>query len=301
LDLSRTIRAYHNEAAGEHHRYRSWEHCYGYFRQARERGLARERDHAALQLAFYLASWGMYRGSSFLLQHTYTVHRGIIDLVAEKQFDAPWSTDLGASAGDTRFVPKVHDLIEGIRTAYRPFVPATGSAQPTDTLITKIILGTFGCLPACDRYFVDGFKSQGFEYSYLNDNLIGRLLRFCQSNLPQLREEQAGIERASGIRYPLMKLVDMYFWQLGYEADMNAPRQRPTERTAQEPRKQSVYEEIIARFMAQGARSAQVSVEGMNTATLRAGLRRELKGINGVRLVQRGAETYLIRLTATKR
>lgn len=82
---------------------------------------------------------------------------------------------------------------------------------------------------------------------------------------------------------------------------MNPARQRPAERTAPETRKQSVYEEIIARFIAQGVRSAQVSVESINTATLRAGLRRELKDVDGVRLAQRGAETYLIRLTAPKR
>lgn len=31
-------------------------------------------DYLSLQLAFYLASWGMYRGSSFLLQKYYRVH-----------------------------------------------------------------------------------------------------------------------------------------------------------------------------------------------------------------------------------
>ena len=31
--------------------------------------------------------------------------------------------------------------------------------------------------------------------------------------------EQAGIEESSGVHYPLMKLVDMYFWQIGYEMD----------------------------------------------------------------------------------
>jgi hypothetical protein len=227
VSLSGAIQAYYGDAASEHHRYRSWEYCYGYFRQARPQGLAAGRDHAALQLAFYLASWGMYRGSSFLLQHAYTVHRGVIDLIAEERFDALWETDIGSSAADVRFLPEVRDLIAEIRTAYRPFAPATGSTQPTDTLITKVVLGTFGCLPACDRYFIDGFKSEGFEYSSLNDKFVGRILRYCQNHLPELQEEQAGIEQRSGIRYPLMKLVDMYFWQIGYEKDVNPPDSNP--------------------------------------------------------------------------
>jgi hypothetical protein len=221
VTVHRVIQAYYGDAVGEHHRYRSWEHCYGYFRRARSGGLAGDRDHAALQLGFYLASWGMYRGSSFLLQHAYTVHRGVIDLVAERRFDALWGADLGAGATDGQFVPQVRELVAGIREAYRPFVPATGSTQPTDTLITKVVLGTFGCLPACDRYFNDGFKMEGLKYPSLNDDFVKLILGFCQGHLPELQIEQANIERSSGVRYPLMKLVDMYFWQIGYEKGTN--------------------------------------------------------------------------------
>jgi len=298
VSLSRAIHAYYGDAVSEHHRYRSWEYCYSYFRQARQHDPTRDRDHSALQLAFYLASWGMYRGSSFLLQHAYTVHRGIVDLIAEKRFDALWDADFGAGATDAQFLPQVRGLIDGIRMAYRPFAPTTGSAQPTDTLVTKVVLGTFGCLPACDRYFIDGFKCEGFEYSSLNDKFIGRLLRFCQGHLAELQEEQASIERRSGIRYPLMKLVDMYFWQLGYEKDANPMSHELSERTIPGRGSQSLYAEIVARFMAQDARSVEVSVESVKTLTLRAGLRRALEVVEGVRLVQRGEKTYLLRQAA---
>jgi hypothetical protein len=39
---------------------------------------------------------------------------------------------------------------------------------PTDTLITKIMLGTVACSPACDRYFIAGFKAEGYAFSYFN-------------------------------------------------------------------------------------------------------------------------------------
>jgi len=38
-----------------------------------------------------------------------------------------------------------------------------------------------------------------------------------------------------------------------------------------------------------------VSIEGMKPATLRAGLRRALKGNEDVKMAQRGEETYLVR------
>src|SRR5262245_15461814 len=45
--------------ADPHHRFRLWEHCYAYFQRGQN-----DCDLASLHLAFYLASWGMYRGSS---------------------------------------------------------------------------------------------------------------------------------------------------------------------------------------------------------------------------------------------
>ena len=96
-----------------------------------------------------------------------------------------------------------------------------------------------------------------------------------------------------------MKLVDMYFWQIGYEKDLNPSSSNVTERTIPRRRSRSMYAEIIWRFMAQGARSVQVSAEGVGTATLRAGLRAEIRNCGAdVKLVQRGEKTYLVRAEA---
>jgi hypothetical protein len=66
----------------EHHRYRSWEHCYRYFQKASPSRLSKDRDDAAIRLGFYLASWGMYRGKSFLLQRAKISPRGSADVEA---------------------------------------------------------------------------------------------------------------------------------------------------------------------------------------------------------------------------
>lgn len=46
------------------------EHCYKCFHDARNNSTP-DLDYLSLQLAFYLASWGMYREASFLLQKDY--------------------------------------------------------------------------------------------------------------------------------------------------------------------------------------------------------------------------------------
>ena len=79
-------------------------------------------------------------------------------------------------------------------------------------------MGTLGCLPACDRFFIDGFRRKGFKYSYLNGKFIDCVLEFCHDNTSNLRNEQIRIKRSRGVTYPFMKLVDMYFWQIGFKA-----------------------------------------------------------------------------------
>ena len=212
-DIHQKVRAYHNElAANLHHRYRSWEHCYGYFQKATPGGILERRDHAALQLGFYLASWGMYRGSGFLLQHSYSVHLAVVDCLASPAFRPLWEPDIGSKAKHRALASIVLAAVEAVRHAYAP------AGEATDTLISKVLLGTLGCLPACDRLFIDGFKRKGFRYSTLNEQFVHCVLQFCRDNLRELQNEQVRIEKSSGVTYPLMKLVDMYFWQVGYEA-----------------------------------------------------------------------------------
>ena len=45
-------------------------------------------DYLSLQLAFYLASWGMYRGSSFLLQKDYRVHIPVVREILRNKYDS---------------------------------------------------------------------------------------------------------------------------------------------------------------------------------------------------------------------
>lgn len=218
MDIKNTIKSYYDPIKlVDHHRYCSWEHCYKYFRQLSSDNIATERDHAALQLGFYLASWGMYRGSSFLLQNAYTVHRGVIDLLVEERFKPLWDQEFGIGGDNKEIMSIIMDAVEAIRFAYHTFAPNNRSRQPTDTLVTKIILGTFGCLPACDRYFIDGLKTSGLSFSCLNQQFFQLISKFCCNHLGELLEEQKIIETERGIRYPLMKLVDMYFWQIGFD------------------------------------------------------------------------------------
>lgn len=77
---------YDDARANENGRSRSWEHCYRVFRDART-DPSPDYDYLSLHLAFYLASWGMYRGSSFLLQKDYKVLSPIVEEILKPEYD----------------------------------------------------------------------------------------------------------------------------------------------------------------------------------------------------------------------
>lgn len=212
-DIGPKIAAFYGRAAaGAHHRYRSWEHCYRFFRTSGREAVRTNTNIAALQLGFYLASWGMYRGSSFLLLHDYVIHESVIERLASTEFDQLWKIEIGSEPSDQRLVELILAAVNSVKESYRPYGDAT------DTLATNVLLGTLACLPACDRYFIEGFKKSGRQYSYLNSRFVERIIEFCVANIAELNRQRTNILRNGGMHYPAMKLADMYFWEVGFAA-----------------------------------------------------------------------------------
>ena len=153
---------YNNLKAGENGRYRSWEHCYSYFIKGRS-SKEIDYDYLSLQLAFYLASWGMYRGSSFLLQKDYKVHIPVVKELLSKKYDALAGIECidFRKESNQRLLQDIDLFLEQYYDKIRREVKAQElKNQLSFTLITKILMGTLGCVPAYDRYFIAGIKNQ---------------------------------------------------------------------------------------------------------------------------------------------
>ena len=86
-ELISAAQAFYDDArANENGRSHSWEHCYRVFRDART-DPSPDYDYLSLHLAFYLASWGMYRGSCFIFHKDYKVHTPIVEKVLKPEYD----------------------------------------------------------------------------------------------------------------------------------------------------------------------------------------------------------------------
>jgi hypothetical protein len=190
------------------HRYKSWEHCYKAFSNKNE-----TNELLALHLGFYLASWGMYRGSSGLLWKDYNVHSGAVKII--KDYDN-LRVDSFEHFPSTQNVLEVFNKLKEYYFSIEYYKEdQKKKITATDTLISKIILGTLGCMPAFDRYFNLGFFNK--EYSLLNEKSLTMIWQKALYIRPQLESIQEWILQNNGFLYPPMKIMDMFYWQTGFD------------------------------------------------------------------------------------
>ncbi len=218
-DLISTIKRYSDGIfTDEFHRYKSWEICNDAF------NTFPQIDAHTLHLAFYLASWGMYRGSSGLLQKNHLIHQKTVDLIFEN------GQHLNCNSDNEIVKEQIQDIIKlknSLSEIYSSINYSRGNKHdipitPTDTLISKIMLGTLACAPAYDRYFIDGLKSRKFQYFTFNEKSLIELFNFIDINSSEIEECQDYLMKGTKKHYSIMKIIDMYFWQLGYEKEISA-------------------------------------------------------------------------------
>ena len=218
IDAAQTF--YDDARANENGRSRSWEHCYRVFRDART-DPSPDYDYLSLHLAFYLASWGMYRGSSFLLQKDYKVLVPIVEKVLKPEYDCLF----GLACTDVRnsdVWEQMKKLSDDIADHFDPIRDEVAgrkvASSVSPVLITKILMGTLGCVPAYDRFFQDGAKYLGLEHNSYKEKSLRELADIYEAHNDRLEEARRGM-RTEDLVYPQMKLLDMGLWQVGFEKD----------------------------------------------------------------------------------
>lgn len=189
--MKKYVDIYINELHTDNHRYLSWEHCYKAFGNS-----GNSVDYLALHLAFYLASWGMYRGSTTLLQKDYKVHYEVVKFIKPIALERESFQNL----------VEVQKLMKEIAQAYDKV-----GVKASKTLQTKVLLGTLGCFPALDRFFIDGWNLI-CESNPTEENIFN----FALEHIHEIEDCQKIVNR--DMIYPPMKIVDMYFWQKGFDA-----------------------------------------------------------------------------------
>ena len=109
-------------------RYQSWEHCKNFFDnnkfpiedfykadltledwKNKEKEIEKDEcnknklDSMCLHLAFYLASWGMYRGSAFILQYDYRKHKKAVLTLLQGKYEHLWIVNKDSQDSEDKF------------------------------------------------------------------------------------------------------------------------------------------------------------------------------------------------------
>lgn len=197
-----------NKGRQPEERYSSFDYCYNYFYSFYQENKISELDSpenmqmSCLQLGFYLASWGMMRGSSFLLEKSVKNYVKLIETISKSDNEL-WEID-----ADNYNEINIQLLLK----CKLDIINALGKENnPSDTLITKIMLGVFGNVPAFDQYFCKGFKMYTF-----NEKSLLKLKEFYDEKKDSF-EDYGPIytydfltAKDTHIPYTKAKLLDMY-------------------------------------------------------------------------------------------
>jgi hypothetical protein len=211
------------------HRYASFDYCFNYFRSFKENNhlpdLATKEnvEKSCLHLGFYLASWGMFRMSGKLGQEASAKHfKNLIDAISKNEcpFAEAWDID----ASDYRKNP-TRILLQNCFKKISGLVMQKSQKQDR-TLVTKIMLGIFGCVPAFDGFFTKTFKAlykeQGCAFTAFNDAALLKLDDFYKNHadiIAELGKETKTLDFETGNFtdrcYKQAKIIDMIGFQKG--------------------------------------------------------------------------------------
>ena len=223
--INQGLKFYNKLREDENGRYRSWEYCYKIFNDAHISDKVDNDfiDYLCLHLSFYLASWGMYRGSSFLLQRDYKVHKPVIEELLKEEYDSLWGIAINEykiihnQKKLEKLVKRIKEIYNEIRLSVKETIPKN---ELSDTLVTKVLMGTLGCVPAYDRYFVSGIRNEKAASGNFNIKSILELVDFYNQYYDDFENARSQMV-VCGMEYPQMKILDSCFWQIGFDLDEN--------------------------------------------------------------------------------
>lgn len=211
MDLEKLARQYFDEVRkNEFSRLRAWEFIYAYTRVDDLSVLVDEShiEKTGLHLGLYLAQWGMFRGSGKLIDQNLNYFMWMSKFFF-KELPENFPDFYGHTFSDfahDNFCKEFDEVMKFIRSEELMM-------NPSDTLISKILLGIWGHVPAFDSQFIISakkvFKHQPIKCN--SDFLYTFRLYLEKTNNFNSTEYPFEID---GMRYSytFAKLADMAFW-----------------------------------------------------------------------------------------
>jgi|GEM_PF-3409267 len=244
--------------------FRQWEHCYNYFDPQNE---GFNEDVACLHLTSYLACWGMYRSSAFIKSVDAQFHKPVIREIRKKEYEVLRGLPINASDD---LQSKAYDLYKALTNIYHSKMDRAKAnlfsplQKNTDTLVTKVLLGTLACTPAYDRFFREGLKIEGLKNNpkiYKNFRAI-----FAEANNLETLEKIKNLDvkfsssetepklNTDPRSYPDLKIIDSYYHLVGWKPELPKKKEK-IENDLKELRRSAANNEVS---------SKQIKIDSLN-------------------------------------
>ena len=158
----------------------AWNHIYSFIQDHLDELKDAKSDsdlysRACAELAAYLAAFGMYRFSTKLMMTNKVIFAPVLHSLIQT------ASQQNITAYQDRFSQdQIKALIDTTRSALQNATKEVPLAV-TDALISKILHGTFACIPAFDRYFIAGIRIL---------NRLPRLLFFSEQEISNRKRKE---------------------------------------------------------------------------------------------------------------
>ncbi|WP_439239896.1 hypothetical protein [Lonepinella sp. BR2474] len=221
------------ESADPTHRYHSFDYCYAHFHPSNTQS-RQNLELGCYILWGYLSSWGMLRGSTFLFQKNPAALKELVQFIIDDKNKALWAISLDDYPANyqklTDLYTQIHSIL--VRIAKDVSEKLGKEKRVTITLVTKILLGVFGIVPAYDRYFCETFneiakvqnkKATSF-YSF-DENSLSIIHDFYLENKQDIKAIQAKLKvidfngNPTDLTYSAAKVIDMYGFNKLYNSN----------------------------------------------------------------------------------
>lgn len=222
-EIRQAVFEHHKESGedkfDENKRMSSFDYCYNYFYNNKNNLVGDNMERSCMELWSFLASWGMLRSRGNMYQRSPASLAGIIDYINEKKHYNLWNIDIPNYSTET-----VECLIEIYNGLF--FKIKAINVTPTLTLVTKIMMGVWGCIPAFDRYFRKWLMKDinpYYNYNKLSKEMLNGISSFY--NYKDHAESFGRIHintiniggKKTNNTYTQAKLVDMFGYTKGEE------------------------------------------------------------------------------------
>lgn len=216
IDIEKNCRKFMNKRK-PNLRYASYDYCFNYFQsffnsdKTKLLNSDKYLKQSCINLGFFLASWGMYRGSGWLLKTSFKVFEPLINYLSDLDKEY-WKIDIDSyNLNDN--INKLLEISNSIKDSFQK------KYKPSDTLLTKIMTGIFGSVPALDYYFNIGlFSKQTVSLNIKTLKFIEEFYNYYKNEIDskKISTIDYNSENFTEFMYTKAKIIDMVGWIEGF-------------------------------------------------------------------------------------